>query len=271
MKEIEANKTAWGSLAKIHYDYCVKAFQEKRYNFSSIIEEELGDISGKTVIHLQCNTGGDTVLLAQKGAIVTGVDLVPDNIFYAKKMSQELGVKNIDFIESDIMELKEKHNKKYDVAFTTEGVLCWLPDLNKWAETVKHLLNEGGFLYVLDGHPFFMTFDEEKLRENKLEIKYPYFERESEYSEGMDDYFSENKTGVTYEWMYKVSDIINPLAKAGLTIEFFNEYDSLYYDIGGMERLENGHCHYPFFDRKMPFTFSLKARLINNPSAKIKR
>jgi SAM-dependent methyltransferase len=261
MKEIEANKAAWGLLSKDHYEYCKKALHEKRHNFSAIIEEELGDISGKTVIHLQCNAGADTILLAQKGAIVTGVDLVPDNIFYAKKMSQELGIKNIDFIESDIMEFKEKHHKKYDMVFTTEGVLCWLPDLNKWAETVKHLLNENGVLYVLDSHPFFMTFDEGKLRENKLEIKYPYFIREPEYEEEIFGYYSENKKGDNYGWMYKVSDIINPLAKAGLTIEYFNEYDSLYFNSGGMESCDNGHYHFPFFDKKLPFAFSLKARL----------
>ena len=262
MNEIEANKVAWGQLSKAHYEHYKKAIQEKRHNFSKIIEEELGNISGKTVIHLQCNTGADTVLLAQKGATVTGVDLVPDNIFYAKKMSEELGIKNIDFIESDIMEFKEKHNKKYDMVFTSEGVLCWLPDLNKWAETVKHLLKENGVLYVLDSHPFYMTFDEEKLKENKLEIKYPYFIREPEYEDEMHDYASDNKTGVNYGWMYKVSDIINTLAKAGLTIEYFNEYDTLYFNLGGMENFDNGHCHYPFFDTKLPFTFSLKARLI---------
>ena len=261
MKEIEANKAAWGSLAKGHYERCKQLMQENKITFSEIIEEELGDISGKTIIHLQCNTGADTLLLAQKGASVTGVDLAPENIFYAKKMAQELGIDNVDFIESDIMEFKEKHDKKYDVVFTTEGVLCWLPDLNKWAETVKHLLNENGVLYVLDNHPFYMVFDEDKLRENKLEIKYPYFVREPEYNEEMDDYFTENKMGVNYAWMYKVSDLINPLAKAGLTIEFFNEYDSLYFNLGGMENCDNGHYHFPFFDNKIPFTFSLKARL----------
>jgi SAM-dependent methyltransferase len=262
MKEIEANKAAWGSLAKIHYERCKKALQEKRCGFSGIIEKELGDISGKTVIHLQCNTGTDAVLLAQKGAVVTGVDFSPENIFYAKKMARELGVKNINFIESDIMELKEKHDKKYDMAFTTEGVLCWLPDLNKWAETIRHLLKENGVLYLLDGHPFYMVFDAEKLKENILEIKYPYFNREPEFNEDMPDYFSDKKTGVNYEWMYKISDIINPLAKAGLTIEFFNEYDTLYFNNGGMETGGNGQFHYPFFDAKLPFTFSLKARLV---------
>jgi len=264
MKEIEANKVAWGSLSKAHYERCIKVLKEKKCSFSSIIEKELGDISGKSVIHLQCNTGADTILLAQKGAIVTGVDFAPENIFYARKMAQELGVNNIDFIESDIMEFKEKHNKKYDIVFTTEGVLCWLPDLNKWAQTVKHLLKENGFLYVLDSHPFYMVFDEEKLRENKLEVKYPYFIREPEYNEEMQDYFSDNKMGVNYGWMYKISDIINPLAKEGLTIEYFNEYDTLYFNVGGMEESSNGQYHFPFFDKKLPFTFSLKARLKSN-------
>jgi len=62
--------------------------------------------------------------------------------------------------------------------------------------------------------------------------------------------------------MYKISDIINSLAKAGLTIECFNEYDSLYFNLGGMENCGNRHYHFPFFDKKIPFTFSLKARLI---------
>ena len=264
MKEIEVNKEAWGMLSRGHYEHYKKAIQENKHGFSKIIEEELGDISGKTVIHLQCNTGADTILLAKKGATVTGVDLVPDNIFYAKKMSEELGIKNINFIESDIMDLKEKHQKKYDMVFTTEGVLSWLPNLNKWAETVRHLLNENGVVYVLDGHPFYMTFDEEKLRENKLEIKYPYFIREPEYAENMPDYCSDSKMGENFGWMYKVSDIINSLSKAGLTIEFFNEYDSLYFDLGGMEESRNGQCHFPFFDTKLPFTFSLKARLLRN-------
>jgi SAM-dependent methyltransferase len=262
MKEVEANKTAWGMLSHGHYEHYKKAIQENRHKFSQIIEEELGDISGKSVIHLQCNTGADTVLLAKKGAIVTGVDLVPDNIFYAKKMAEELGIKNIDFIECDIMELKEKHQKKYDMVFTSEGALCWLLDLNKWAAAVRHLLNENGVFYVLDGHPFCMIFDEEKLKENKLEIKYPYFIREPECYEDMLDYCSDNKMGNNYEWIYKVSDIINSLAKAGLTIEFFNEYDSFYYNPGGMDDCGNGQYHLPFFDTKLPFTFSLKARLV---------
>jgi len=262
MKEVEANKAAWGLLSKDHYEHFKKSLQDGNPQLSSIIEKEIGDISGKSIIHLQCNTGADSIALARKGAIVTGVDLVPDNIFYAKKMSEELGIQNIDFIESDIMELKEKHNKKYDMVFTTEGVLCWISNFSKWAETIKSLLKENGVLYLLDSHPFYFVFDEEKLRENKLEVKYPYFIREPEHGETIGGYASEEKQAKCYTWMYKVSDIINSLAKAGLTIECFNEYDTLYFNVGGMENSSNGQYHFPFFDKKIPFTFSLKARLI---------
>jgi SAM-dependent methyltransferase len=261
MNEIETNKKAWGLISKDHYESFKKMLLENKHHLSSIIEKEIGDISGKSVIHLQCNTGADTILLARKGATVTGVDLVPENIFYAKKLSQELSVNNIDFFESDIMELKESHNKKYDMVFTSEGVLVWLPDLNKWAETIKHLLNENGVFYLLDSHPFYMTFDEDKLMENKLEIKYPYFLRDTEHGESIGGYASESRSAKTCEWMYKVSDIINSLAKAGLTIEYFNEYDSLFFDSGGMKNKNNGEYIFPFFENKLPFTFSLKARL----------
>jgi len=71
MKEIEANKIAWGALAKDHYEHFKKLLQEKISLLRNVIENELGDISGKTIIHLHCNTGADTISLARKGAIVT--------------------------------------------------------------------------------------------------------------------------------------------------------------------------------------------------------
>ena len=262
MNEIEANKKAWGLLSKDHYEHFKKLLLEKKSVLNGIVEKEIGNISGKTIIHIHCNTGADTISLARKGAIVTGVDLVPENIFYARKLSEELNIENIDFFEADTMTLKETHNKKYDMVFATEGVLHWLPDLDKWGETVKHLLKDNGILYLNDSHPFYFAMDEEKFKENKLEIKYPYFIREPEYSEFIGGYASEIKNGINYGWMYNIGDIINPLAKAGLKIECFNEYDALCFDLGGMEKKENGTWHYPFFDKKFPFTFSLIARLI---------
>lgn len=66
------------------------------------------------------------------------------------------------------MKLTEIHNEKYDVVFTSEGVLGWLPDLDIWARTIRKLLNETGYLYVFDSHPFFLSLDESKLEPMKL-------------------------------------------------------------------------------------------------------
>lgn len=93
-------------------------------------------------MHLQCNTGADSICLAKLGAKVTGVDLVPENIVAAKKLAHELGIDKVDFFECDIMELKEKHHEKYDIVFTSEGALIWLPNKKKWAETIAQLLKK---------------------------------------------------------------------------------------------------------------------------------
>ena len=259
MKEIEANKVAWGLLSKEHYEHFKKRLEENNATLGSIIESEIGDLSGKCILHLQCNVGVDSVLLARKGAIVTGVDLVHENIYYARKLAEDFSISNISFIEADILDFKDKHSQKYDMVFTSEGVLMWLPDLNKWARTISYLLKDDGVLYVLDIHPFSLAFDETKLKDDILEIKYPYFKKEPDKADTIGGYASGGKEAVAYEWMHSVSDIINSLIKAGLTIEWFNEFDTSCYDIGSMESCGGGQYIYPFFREKIPFTFSLKA------------
>jgi len=228
MKEIEANKHAWGQISRDHYDNFKKLLNEGEHQLNVHIRNELGDLSGKKVIHLQCNTGADTILLARMAASVVGVDLVPDNILYAKKLAEDFNIKNIGFIESDIMEFMEKHNEKYDVVFVSEGAIGWLPDLKKWGRTIRHLLKDDGFFYMFEGHPFFDMMDTEKLADNITEIKYPYFSKVPDADDSIGGYASETKHAVNYYWMHTVSDIINSLTFAGLHIEYFNEYKELF-------------------------------------------
>ena len=261
MREIEANKKAWGLLAKNHYDYYKELLSQRSSVLNSIVEKELGDVSGKSIIHLHCNTGADTISLARKGALVTGSDLAPENIFYARKLADELKIKNIDFIESDTTVLNRTHNKKYDMVFASEGILHCFPNLNKLAESIQHVLKDQGTLFLYDYHPFYFAIDEDKLKYNKLEIRYPYFNKEPEYCEHIGGYASESKKADNYWWMYTISDIINPLVKAGLSIESFKEFDRIGWDLGNMVKDEGGNYYYPFFDKKIPFMFCLKARL----------
>lgn len=259
MKEIEANKKAWGLVSKDHYKHFKKRFEEDNYFLNPIVVKELGDIAGKKVLHLQCNTGADSIVLAKMGADVMGVDLVPDNIHYAKQLAKDLEVENVDFMESDIMELMENHEGKYDMVFTSDGAIGWLPDLKKWGRTIRHFLKDDGYFYVHDSHPFYLTFDEEKINNGVTEIKYPYFKDTPDADEEIGGYASEKKEAKNYFWMFTLSDLINSLAQAGLFIEFLHEYDRCAPGMGGTTEDEEGLLYYPTLEGAVPITFSLKA------------
>lgn len=259
MKEIDANREAWSLLAEDHFEHYKKRLENEQILLNRIIREELGDISGKSLIHLQCNTGADTLSLARMGASVTGVDLVPENVRQATKLAAHLGIDSARFIESDIMQFMERHDEQYDIVFTSEGAIGWLPDLEQWGRTIRHLLKEDGFFYVMDSHPIGLLFDEAKLQEDILHIGYPYFKKTPDRDDQIGGYASPSQRADNYFWMYTVGDIINSLSKAGLCIEYFHEFDELFYDMGGMEKAESGFHIYPHFRGKMPFTFSLKA------------
>jgi len=183
---------------------------------------------------------------------------------YAKKLAKDFDIGNIDFIESDIMKLMEGHNEKYDVVFVSEGAIGWLPDLQKWGKTIRHLLKDNGFFYIFDSHPVFLMFDENKLSENTTEIKNPYLIQEPDIDDSIGGYASEAKQGVTaYFWMYTISDIINSLTSAGLHIEYFNEFRENFFDAGGSRSVGCGLWNYNFNDDKFPMSFSLKASVYN--------
>jgi SAM-dependent methyltransferase len=260
MNEIESNKHAWGQVSEEHYHYFKKALSEGTYQLNKYIQAEIGDLTGKKVIHLQCNTGADTIVLAKTAKSVIGVDLVPDNILYAKKLARDIGVTNVDFIESDIMEFMENHNEKYDVVFVSEGAIGWLPDLMKWGQTVRHLLKDDGYFYIFESHPIALMFDEGKLYNGITEIKYPYFKTTPDVDNSIGGYASEAKQGVeTFFWMYKTSNVLNSLISAGLHIEFFHEFQENYYDMGGGKRVDGNLYKFDYNNGLFPMSFSLKA------------
>jgi SAM-dependent methyltransferase len=256
---IKANKASWGALSKDHYETFRARLLANETTLSQTQIQELGNIQGKRLIHLQCNTGADTISLARLGATVTGVDLVPDNIRYARLLAADCGIKDARFIESNVLEIMDVHDEQYDAVFTTEGVLCWLPDLTLWARNVRHLLKDDGFLYLMDSHPFYMVWDEDKLPE--LAIKYPYFIKQPDQDGWIGGYASESKPAVNYSWMYTVGEIVTALSQAGLHIEWFHEFDWLYFQLSAekQERDERGGWVYPEHRSRLPYTFSLKA------------
>ena len=258
---IEANKRSWGLIAQEHYEAFRTRLLAQESTLSQTQIQELGDVQGKRLIHLQCNTGADSISLARMGAIVTGTDLVPENIHYARRLAADCGIHDIRFIESNTLEIMNRHHEKYDIVFTTEGVLCWLPDLTLWARNVRHLLAEAGFLYVLDSHPFYMIWDEKQLP--ALVVKYPYFQKNADQDEWIGGYASAGKPATNYSWMYTLGEIVTALSQAGLHIEWLHEFDWLFFQLSSEKQVRDAQGNWVFPEHKecLPYTFSLKATL----------
>ncbi len=253
------NASAWGKLAYDHYLHFKEKLSNPDFKLNPIVTEELGDIRGKKILHLQCNTGADSILMARMGAIVTGVDFAKENIDFARQLASDFGMDNMTFIESDVLTLFEKHQDEYDIVLTTDGVLGWLPDLDKWGKVIARFLKKDGFFYLHDSHPFMMIFDENALCEGQLIPKYPYFDSQAEISHEIGGYASESKVSKNYFWGHTMSAILNGLIQAKLTLIYFKEYDRCVSGMGGCDEDEKGLKFYKNLEGKLPIVMSLKA------------
>ncbi len=261
-KYIEQNKAHWNEITPIHENsqmYDVAGFKAGKCTLKSTELKEVGGVKGKSLLHLQCHFGLDTLSWARLGAQVTGADFSGEAIKLAKKLSKETGIK-ADFIETDIYKLPGILHKKFDIVFTSYGVLCWLRDLTKWAQIIASYLKRGGFFYIAEGHPFACVFDNSKTA-TRLEVTMPYFpqkepikwEPEGDYAEP--DFIAPHGT---YEWTHPLSEIINALIQAGLKIEFVHEFPVSFYKALPF-MVKNKNREWRLKGDPIPLTFSIKA------------
>ena len=264
-KEIASNRELWDTFTPIHADskfYDLDSFLKGRCTLKSIERELLGDTSGKTMLHLQCHFGLDSLSWARCGTKVTGVDISPKAIELANELNTKLDL-DAEFICSDVYSLGEKTREKFDIVFTSYGVLCWLDDLNVWAKTIAtHLKKDGQFL-IVEQHPLADIFEQQK-EVDDIEIKYSYFEKKMLELEVDGSYASEKvkiDKRISYEWIHPLTDIFEALISNGLTISHFREYPfSMYQKFPCMNETEEGWWIVP--DKPdLPLLFSLSAQL----------
>lgn len=255
----KANKKWWNNVTSIHSSsklYDLKSFKKGKSSLQKIELEEIGDVRGKTLLHLMCHFGMDTLSWAREGAIVTGVDLANDSITLANKLSQEMGIPS-DFICSDIYELPNVLNKKFDIIFTSYGVLLWLSSITKWAKILDHFLKKGGIFYIVELHPFTNILTHDFKLENKYFDKGPY---EDDTDGTYSDWEADIK-GTTYQWNYTLSDVLNALIGEGVKIKYLHEFPYTMYDQfpGLMEKNKRGQYVLKNKEIQIPLLFSLKA------------
>jgi 2-polyprenyl-3-methyl-5-hydroxy-6-metoxy-1,4-benzoquinol methylase len=264
----DANRALWNEYTSIHARskfYDVEGFKAGRNSLHAFEIEEMGEVAGKSLLHLQCHFGMDTLSWARLGAKVTGVDFSDEAIELAEKLALELDLE-AQFICANVYELPQVMQGKFDIVYTSGGVLIWLPDLPRWARIIAHFLKKGGTFYIAEIHPFSQVFDgDEGVKE--LRLKYPYFPPAGPLVFDVEGSYADREARidrkVDYEWVHSMSDMLNALIGAGLRIQFLHEFPFTIFaqlpDL--MEQGSDGLWRLKEAGDSVPLLFSLKASL----------
>jgi 2-polyprenyl-3-methyl-5-hydroxy-6-metoxy-1,4-benzoquinol methylase len=233
------------------------------------LPDDIGPVAGKSILHLQCHFGMDSLSWARRGAHVTGVDFSPVAIAEARKLSSELAIP-ARFVESDIGALPQNLNDRFDIVLTYYGTITWLPDLKAWAKTVAHFLKPSGFFYIADTHPLAHTL--EVTVDGRIQPTSDYFapgepircESRGSYA----DPKAISKNNVSWQWQHTLSDVLSALIGAGLRIDALREFPFTFYDMfyyqnkSLMQCDERGWWRLKEMESRFPLMFSLKAARI---------
>jgi len=263
-KYLTVNQAKWNAVTPIHAAsafYDLPAFKAGRSTLYDIERAEVGDVSNQRLLHLQCHFGMDTLSWARLGAHVTGVDFADAAIAQAQALAQELNI-SARFLCSNIYSLPEHLNEQFDIVYTSQGVLCWLPDLTQWARIVAHFVRPGGFFYIHEFHPVGLFYQPGGMVSASLQEYYAHRDTPNCYTEpGTYADLNADICMTAYEWSYSAGDVVTALAAAGLRIEFLHEFDHCAYPAtAALVKRDDGFWYYPDNTSGLPLMFSIRAR-----------
>jgi len=260
-KAEEINRKHWDEVAPVHSrSYDIQSLMPGGHHLDPVQVKELGDLSGKKLLHLQCHIGTDTLSLARLGAEVTGIDISGESIRAACGLSSRTGLK-ARFIQTPLFDLPEALDETFDMVYTSIGVLCWVSDIEMWGKLIASYLKPGGKLYLMESHPFMHVFDDET---TGLKVRYKYFSKGTphDWPGNWPDYSDENYIvrSPTREFQWTISEVVNSLLNAGLKLDFLHEYDFLHWKgLESMVKCQDGYWRLPEPLNRIPILFSLMA------------
>ncbi len=275
----EKNRKSWNSATRAHNSHKRDQAGFLRGGGSVLFPEELallGALSEQKLVHLQCNSGQDSLELARRGARVTGVDISDEAVVFAQNLSRDSGI-DASFERADVYDWLARSRPTeecFDVVYCSYGALCWLSDLPTWARGVADALSAGGRLVLVEFHPVAMAFDDER----RLAHRYSGGKK-LEWKEGVSDYVAESGEGLApmgfepgdsrfenghacYEFAWSVGETVQAVLDAGLVLEALREYP---YSNGcrfwsDMRLLDGRRYALPDDSGEIPLMFSLVAR-----------
>lgn len=253
---LDINRAGWDQRARVHFTsdfYDVPGFLAGNTSLKEIELAGLGDVSGKTLLHLQCHFGLDTLSWTRLGATCTGVDLSPVAIDQANDLARQTGL-NARFVCSDLYSYRREQAETFDIVFTSYGTVCWLPDLTRWAKVIADNLAPGGTFYMAEFHPIYDLLE----GYSYFTLDEPDIEEGGTYTEN-----GEALKATFANWSHPLSSVINALIGAGIQIEKLDEYRfSPYNCFANMEEREPGRYYLTHRDQVVPIVYSLKGKRV---------
>jgi len=261
-KYFEVNKATWNEKVKVHTKselYDLEAFKQGKTSLMSYELDALTEVKGKSLLHLQCHFGQDTLSWSRLGAKCIGVDISDEGIKVARQLNRELSLE-AEFVCCNVLDTSKYVKDTFDIVFTSYGTIGWLPDLKPWGKMIAERLKDGGTFYIVEFHPIVWMFD---YLEGTPIMKYGYNQDEAIYEEYQGTYADQSSAMISkeYGWNHGLGEVVTALTGAGLHIEYLEEHDERPYNVlPDLVKTQSGM--YATKDRLYPLIFSLKAKKI---------
>ncbi|HEX2315398.1 MAG TPA: class I SAM-dependent methyltransferase [Thermomonospora sp.] len=254
------NRALWDAWVPLHVAgefYDVPGFLAGATTLRDFEVAEVGDVTGRTLAHLQCHFGLDTLSWARRGASVTGLDFSAPAIDTARSLAAECGL-DARFVVADVYDAREALGETYDIVYTGIGALNWLPDVDRWARVAAGLVRPGGFLYLVEFHPAGDMLDDEEGRT----VAYDYFDRGPHHWDEPGTYTGDGAPPGdmrSVQFLHGLGEVVSALVAAGLRLEFLHEHDfTLFRRFAALER-DGVLYRQPAGRPRAPLMYSLRA------------
>jgi SAM-dependent methyltransferase len=254
-ERVEVNRRRWEEMAALHETTYFTGNAALDEDLKAFELEELGDVSGLRICHLQCHIGGNSLALARRGATVVGVDFSHVALDVARRRTNEANLDDrVRFVESTVDDAVETTGGGFDGVYTSWGALDWLPSIDVWARVVHGLLRPDGWLYGADTHPYAAAL--------RWSI-YRYGGAVGIFDEEQGDYTDADaqfEHPEAWTWNHGIGEIVTALAAAGMRIDWLHEHTTVAWHLGDAEHVvqrADGLWEVP--GSTLPLSFSVRA------------
>jgi SAM-dependent methyltransferase len=260
------NRARWDCLAEVHgqdayYDAAalIAGADTLTVEEEEVVRAAVGDIAGLDVLRVQCHIGFDSISLARRGAKVTGTDFSAASLDKARRLADQCGVQ-VEWVEADSTELPTELAGRFDLAYATAGVICWIQDMVAWMRSVYSTLRPGGQLVLLDFHPLSVMLDSTE----PLVFAMPYANDGGHFFEEPGSYAAPGATlahQAMVQYSHSLGEVVTAAASAGFVVDELVERGdvSARFSRGVASHDSDGRWRLRVAGEALPLVFALRA------------